>query len=254
MEKEFENLIKKANSIYTLFGDCKEFQDLQNQVISGQNPELIRLFAERVEGANVEKLQEALQETRNLKNLYEFAKNVKGADVAKICNVVAQDKFPIFDYLTRFAQLPGADINALAGAVIRMGNLDYIKTFSQFVDKEDVDTLYKICESVGYHAIKDNDAAVAYDFRKRVPQVYFRILVKAIIQIGDPRYLYLAAKLPEIEFVADLKAIQDAIINTADFEYIEKFAEEVEWADKIYIYKNLAKLYHDQLEGDKERI
>lgn len=251
-EKEMEKLVKQANSIFKLFGKCKEFVDLQNDVINSQNPELIYMFAVGVEGADIPALQKALQETCSLKYMLKFAQEVKDADVEEMSRVVAADKFPVFYYLIGFAELPGADRYALAKAIADTGDIDYIVKFSLILHKGDEEAYALISSVVAKYAVKYNDGALAYRFLKRSPSIFSKFMIDALVKIGDPKFLYLASQLPEIEMVYDLQALQEAMVKTGSFEYVEKLAENVGWADKVYLYKNLAKVYkekNEELEG-----
>lgn len=249
-DDQIEKIINRTNAVLAFAGKNDDFYALQNRVLESENPQLICEFAQKIKEADVEALQKAIEKLGYLKYMYQFAKNVDKADIEHMCRVVAQNKYPTLEYLTDFAELPGADKYALTKAVTKLNSLDNMRTFSRVLDKKgDEESWNLLCSEFRSLAIYEKDAAAAFNFGKVIPFAYNRFLIQVFIALKDPYYLYEVSKIKGVEYLANLQEIQDAMIATENFEYIEKFAETIEWADKTYIYKKVAKLFKDKCEA-----
>ena len=248
---QIEKIISRANAVLAFAGKNDDFDAIQKYVLESENPQLICAFAENFKDADVKALQNAIEKLGYLKYMYQFAKNVEKVDVEHMCQVVAQNKYPTLDYLIEFAELPGADKYVLVKAVAQMNNLDYMRKFSRVLDKKgDEECWDLLCSGFRSLAIAEKDAAAAFNFSKIIPFVYNRFLIQVFISLKDPYYLYEISKTKNIEdLVWDVREIEDAMVATENYEYIEKFAETIEWADKTYIYKKVAKLFKDKYDA-----
>ena len=73
---------KKVN--YLIKEGKVDLNDIINDLIATQDPNLIYYFARLVEGAPIEKLEDAIIETRDAEYIYLFARFVRGASVKKL--------------------------------------------------------------------------------------------------------------------------------------------------------------------------
>jgi len=111
-------------------------KQLQQIVINsnGKNsPEWAYEFAYNIKGADVKALQQVVIKSGNPKWAYKFARDVKGADIKVLQQVVTDstDKnTPEWAYWFAFS-IKGADIKALQQAVIKSGKTDWIYAFTK---------------------------------------------------------------------------------------------------------------------------
>ena len=78
---DFVNYVEGAN-----------IEKLQDAVIATNNAPYIYTFARDIQGANIEKLQDAVIATNNAEDIYDFAKDIKGANVRKLWKVIKTTK------------------------------------------------------------------------------------------------------------------------------------------------------------------
>ncbi len=102
------------------------------------NAETIFNFAWRVDGACIEKLQEALISRNEPFWACKFAEKIDGADIAKLQDVVIGSGY--VPTCITFAKHKGADIQKLASIVLAKGSKEQVHYFLVSI-KEGFDTL-----------------------------------------------------------------------------------------------------------------
>ena len=92
-------------------------------------------FASNVKGANIEKLENALIETKDAEYIYYFS-GVEGANIEKLENAIIQtgDVEFIYDFAMT---VRGANVEKLKKAIIETKNYEYIHKF--VIDKMEID-------------------------------------------------------------------------------------------------------------------
>lgn len=88
MKLNYNKIIEKAKKHFEKYGRSEEFVELENKVAATLDAELIYLFALKVEGANIQKLQTAMALTGSWEFARLFAWNVQEADVMYLCGPI----------------------------------------------------------------------------------------------------------------------------------------------------------------------
>lgn len=128
-EKSFLEKIKKCAQS----NDLKEIETLQNEIIELKMPYLIYEFAKQVKGADISKLQDALiscyehYKEDEWKYFFKFAKNIDGVNVEKLQNDFLEKTWWTCDLITEFAkQIKGANIDLLEDIVLDLQHNEQI--------------------------------------------------------------------------------------------------------------------------------
>ena len=121
------NNIEKYNADITI----SKLEDIEIETGNAKN---IYMFAKNVKGANIPKLENSIIETGNAKNIYMFAKNVKGANIPKLTDAIIETGNAKKIYM--FAKnVKEANILKLADAIIETENVKYIYLFAKNIIK-----------------------------------------------------------------------------------------------------------------------
>lgn len=107
-------IIKKANKYLSRYGRTARFVAFENKICK----------------------------THNAKLIYEFAKNVTGADIDKCLTTISETNNAEYIYLTALF-LPVSNITPLQNAIINTNNAEYIYKFSCFVEGADKIRLHR---------------------------------------------------------------------------------------------------------------
>ena len=112
-------------------------------------------FANDVKGANIEKFEDAVINSRNLHNITKFA-GVKGANISKLQKgfeeaLVNPDlSRPNMSLKTlEFAKIPGVDIESLQEAVIKAKDSHTIFDFAREVEGANISRLHEAMKETG---------------------------------------------------------------------------------------------------------
>ena len=113
-------------------------------------------FARDVKGANIEKLENAIIETNDVGYIYLFAKDVKGANIEKLENaIIATNRVK---FMQEFAKnVKGANIEKLENAIIEINNPSLISFMRKVLDdKEMTDAEIQMAKRKYIFSLLDN--------------------------------------------------------------------------------------------------
>ena len=153
-------------------------------------------FKKEVKNLNkkeLNELQEVIIATKNSWKIYEFARDVKGADILKLQDEII--KLGDAEYIYLYKSIKGSDINTLKDAILKTNNAEYIYGFARSYEGDKT----AFCYAIG-------KAGVAEYITEFIRNIHL--------------------------FTGDLYKIQDGVIDTNNAELISWFAENVKGADK----------------------
>lgn len=134
-------------------------QKLEQIVIDSGDPYWAYEFAKDIRGANVSKLQQVVVDSGDPRRAFYFARDIRGANVSKLEQVVIDYGNPILAY--NFARyVKGANISKLQQAVVNSGNSEWIDRFANNVKGANVSKLKAILAG---HKIQDDDTLASKD-------------------------------------------------------------------------------------------
>ena len=114
-------------------------EKIEDIFIEANDPEAIYYLA-LTKDTNVLKLEKALIETGDVDYIFDFVKNVKGADVSEAEDAIIRINKPF--YINEFAEkIKGANIKKLEDAIIATNNAMFIFFFAKQVKGADLDRL-----------------------------------------------------------------------------------------------------------------
>ena len=144
-EEEVEYIIYFALNI-----EGANIEKLENAIIELKNARDIYKFARVVKGANIEKLENAIIETvtKNVEHIYEkevdyiiyFARDVKGANIEKLENAIIETKKPFYIYFFAL-NIEGANIEKLENAIIATKLVKFMQEFALNVKGANIEKL-----------------------------------------------------------------------------------------------------------------
>ena len=194
-----------------------------NKVIETKDAEYIYNFATNVKGANIEKLENAIIETvtKNVEHIYEgeveyiiyFAINVNGANIEKLENAIIELKNARDIYKFAIA-VKGANIEKLENAIIETKNVEDICIFARDVKGANIEKLENAI-------IATNLVKFMQEFAKNVKGANIKKLENAIIEINNPSFISFMRK------VLDDKEMTDSEIQMAKRKYISSLLDNI---------------------------
>ena len=247
--KKLENILKKNNIFNEDINNLIEFlkkDDLTDDIINTHNLKYIYKYARDIKGANVSKLEKEIIRCRNPKYIYMFAKDVKDADVARLMDAIVDIGDPKYMYL--FAKNIDIDTNLLENAIIESENPKYIYLFAKDVVGARIKYLRNAIIDIG-------DLEYILEFAKNIDCDIERFEIDAIAS-GDARYIYEIAKIKkhgtkDLEkaikqtgnpkymylFARDIKgsSMETCIVRCNNAKYMYLYAKNIKGADIIYI-------------------
>ncbi len=96
-----------------------DVEGLTDAVIRGKEDKEIILFATKIKGANILKLENAICANGKVKSIYEFALMVSNANKKKLTSAFMKNYFNENELLCNFALLPGVDLNIINRTLIK---------------------------------------------------------------------------------------------------------------------------------------
>lgn len=198
--------------------DLKDIEALQNDVIQSESPELIYEFAKQVEGADILKLQDALIEcytsyvtNDGWKCLYNFA-NIECVDLAKLQKDFLDRTTWDYKNIVEFAmKVKDCDV-----ALLQDELLFFIKEIVR--NKYDYDS-----EDVIKYVVK---------FTKNVKGCDFQKIQNTIFKLAIPQYIYyFALKSSNVDINKAEKEFIKACKLQDDYSYVPEFAANIKGAN-----------------------
>lgn len=175
-------LALEARSYYNI-------SELENIIIGSKSPEFIFRFARTIKKANINRLQQAMEETKNIVYISEFICFIPTSDPSNIENLLNIYKNPraAYIYLRYFR---GANLEAIKDILLKSKKPRYVYEVAKKTKKsEDIELIQDII-------INSKSNAYVRLFAKHIPG-------------------------------ADIKKLEDRIIKTQDIEEIKKFAKVI---------------------------
>ena len=113
-------------------------------------------FARDIKGANIEKLENAIIETNDAMYIYQFARDVKGANIEKLENAIIATN--LVKFMQEFAKnVKGANIEKLENAIIEINNPSLISVMRKVIDdKEMTDAEIQMAKRKYISSLLDN--------------------------------------------------------------------------------------------------
>lgn len=136
-----KEVFSKINKIVALAGKIREYSStgiivhpgFENEILGYNNPELSFWYAYYIPGADIEKHQKVVLDSKQPSWCYKFACYIPGADIISLTNVVMESKDPYYSYLCArdIPQIiPDFDITPFEDSVLE---LEDSKWSSQFL-------------------------------------------------------------------------------------------------------------------------
>ena len=170
-------------------------------------------FAIAVKGANIEKLENAIIETKNVEDICIFARDVNGANIQKLENAIIETKEPFYIYFFAL-NIEGANIEKLENAIIEAQNAKGIYKFARDVKGANIEKLENAI-------IATKLVKFMQEFAKNVKGANIEKLENAIIEINNPSLISFMRK------VLDDKEMTDAEIQMAKRKYIFSLLDNI---------------------------
>jgi len=199
----------------------------QNIISSSRDAEAIYEFASNVRGANVALLQEALLKTKSIDTVVEFARNVAGADVATLQEFIINEAKHPSDIFVFANNVKNVDVlrlqEALIASIVRDVQVLYLVAFAENVEGAD---LLGLQDAVIEFGVTEEIYRLAVFFSERGLDV--SKLQTALINKNDTgRILDFAATIPS----ADIPTLQELVIASGSVLSMCEFAIKVPGAD-----------------------
>lgn len=135
MEKySIEEVCKKIKNYVKENGFDEKCEYIQEVIINSKNPRNIYEFA-FVEGADIERLQDAILATENSKWITYFTSHIDGANIEKSENVILA-KNDLYDMIQFLHFVKGANVKKFENYVINKGDDYSMEIFSKYIKTE----------------------------------------------------------------------------------------------------------------------
>ena len=148
LDMDTYKICEVANKYFYKKGRTAKFIEIEDKIISTNNPASIYYFAKYVAGVDIGKLTDGIIATKNAEYIYEFAKTVKGANIDKLTDSIIATKNA--EYIYKFAKdvVVGANIGKLTDAIISTGDLEYIYYFARYIKGADKGKLSRAYQEI----------------------------------------------------------------------------------------------------------
>lgn len=179
----------------------------------------------------VERIEQAVADSKNAKMIYLFSTCVDTADTKKLLSALIETKD--YKYLTLFAQyVPDVDVKLIEDVIVQSGNVEAVVYFAKTIENEkvDINRLERTVINSGY-------PKSLWDFASNVRQADIGAIEVALINTHNAKYIYMSA-LDVLSF--DVNRLALAIIETGDIKYIYKYLVKL-GADCNYEIRQLLK-------------
>ena len=225
----FISLIKDDQEFINYIG----LENLENKVIKTENADCIYNFAKDIKGANIEKLENAIIATQNVGYIYDFARDVEGANIEKLENAIIETKDA--EYIYNFAKnVKGANIEKLENAIIETNDAMYIYQFARDVKGANIEKLENAI-------IETKNAEYIYLFAKAA---------KAVKGVNLYKFLNKIKRINLQNSFTDLEMRLETFIISSDLKNIYYVGEKNARAKK----QILTELINNRHEGNNEII
>ena len=209
--KKFPNIEEKVIScIYNLIKTLKD-ENLDDEIINTKKLKYMYKYSKDIKESDTSKFQNEFIKARNPKYLYLLAHNVKGMDQIKIMDKIID--IGNAKYIYMFAkEIKDSNIRLLEEAIINTGSPKYIYLFSRDIKGANI---VKLSNAI----LETKNTFYICEFVKNIECDLEKFEFDALFS-SDAEYIYELAKVKDV----NIRKMTQAIKRTASPKYIYLFA------------------------------
>lgn len=231
----------------------KLLRDLENALINFNDKKIMVLFAKNIKNANIEKIQDAIVQNIDTKNISDAKainefKNIEkdGVDFKKLEEGIIKTKNNL--EIMEFAMDPRADVNKLEKSVLEDGNISHIRLFAGLYNAniKMIDDYYMESQKNGslnkyaYEFWLESNEKKGYDVLYNIIKKYFDYEIVSIKEGMDIVYNNLFKIIDEIGLIHFYKELRSLELNNQIyfkrniFNYLLKIYPEKQEILQVY--------------------